>query len=122
MARIYNHFVTDNRIKDRDSAALLITRIAACPEYDGHYISLRDLKHSSDEGNKSVQLAPDTPCSQIISELETRGTDRLFVLGTYQGIMTGIGVDLSTYRITISVPKSARNAAKEISGFITDLI
>ncbi len=114
MAGLCNQILKDKKVSDPGSAVAFLMKAAATPGFQVHFISLRDLHHSSDEGNTSIQFNSSVPKESIMEELRARSIDRIFLMGSYRGTMTGIGIDLATYEITVSVPDNEKNIVKEL--------
>ncbi len=111
---VVTYYHSSDAVRDIASAAGFISKAALHPDIDAHYISLRDLTHRSDEGNTSVQLNVPVSAEDIIKEVEKRDIDRIFMMCVCNGIKTGIGVDLSDYRIAVSVPKGVDDVAEKV--------
>lgn len=106
----------DERILDAQSAAERIARAAALERFRAKYIALRDLSRSADEGGDSRDLPPDSDAEAIAAALAERPFDRLYLSGRYRGARAGIGIDLNSFELSITLPDGREELADEIAG------
>ena len=101
-------------VRDSASAARWIAGAAALAEMQGRYIALRDLSHSADEGRADVQLDPTADSAELLTALKSGHYDRLFLAGTFSSTRVGLGVDLNSYELAITVPAGQSVLAETI--------
>lgn len=122
-ARINGQNVTcyfrEKDVHDLQSAAGLIVRIAGMEGFEARYIALRDLDGDSGQDNKSRQFAPGTGVQEILAACEGKGFDRLYLAGRLQDAPVGIGVDLKSFEIAVTVPCSRRELIGTLSQAVT---
>ena len=81
------------------------------------YVALRDLSHSSDEGNASRQFGKDIDVAQLLKALKETSCERLHLAGRLCGVPVGIGISLKDFIPSITVPKEHVELAEKIEGF-----
>ena len=122
-ARINGQNVTcyfrEKDVHDPQSAAGLIVRIAGMEGFEARYIALRDLGGDPGQANKSRQFAPGTGEQEILAACEGKGFDRLYLAGRLQDSPVGIGVDLKSFEIAVTVPRSRRELIGTLSQAVT---
>lgn len=106
-------------LRDAESVARCVERLARLEGFEAKYIALRDLEHGADEGNASRQLRPDAPRQDIVEALLARTYDRLFLSGSFEGARVGVGVDLRTYELMLSVPGGRTGLAEKLAGALS---
>ena len=81
------------------------------------YVALRDLSHSSDEGNASRQFGKDIDVAQLLKALKETSCERLHLAGRLCGVSVGIGISLKDFIPSITVPKEHVELAEKIERF-----
>ena len=94
----------DGAICDARSAAEWILRAVGLAGFEPNYIALRDLAHSADEGSASRQLKPSAAVRELMDALSGQPCDRLYLSGRYEGVCTGVGVDLHSFELSLTLP------------------
>ena len=106
---------TDGALCDARSAAERIVRAAELEGFRAGYIALRDLERSADEGRDSRELPPDLEVEAIVEALAKQPFDRLVLSGRYRGVRAGIGVDLRSFELSVTLPEGREDLADEIA-------
>lgn len=107
---------TDETLRDAASAAARIARIAAGEGFTAGYIALRDLSHGVDEDNDSRRLPPDAGAEAILEALASAACDRLYLSGRYRRVRVGVGIDLHTYELSITLPEDRLALMEGLAG------
>ena len=71
------------------------------------------------QDNRSRQFAPGTGEQEILAACESKGFDRLYLAGRLQDAPVGIGVDLKSFEIAVTVPRSRRELIGTLSRAVT---
>ena len=122
-ARINGQNVTcyfrEEDVRDMQSAVGLIVRIAGMEGFEARYIALRDLDGDPGQDNDSRQLAPGAGEQEILEACKGKEYDRLYLAGRLQDSSVGIGVDLKTFEVSVTVPRGCRELIGKLSQAVT---
>ena len=105
----------DETLCDARSAAERIVRAAELEGFRAGYIALRDLERRADEGGDSRELPPDSDAAEIADALAGQTIDRLYLSGRYRGVRAGIGIDLRSFELSVTLPEGREDLADEIA-------
>lgn len=103
-------------IRDARSAAEGLLRAAGLAGFEAKYIALRDIQRGADEGNASRELKPDADVREILDALAEQPCDRLYLSGKYEGVRAGVGVDLHTYELSLTLPNGDLAVMDRLAG------
>jgi len=96
-------------------------RIASLEKLHVEYIALRDPEHSADEGNSSRQFPPDASAGEIREALAACPCARLYLAGKYRRANAGIGIDMRSSEVSVTMYASQREHMEELAGEISGL-
>ena len=117
--RLTTTYFHSSRVTDTVSAAEWLVSAVSLPEMEGRYIALRDLSRSADEGGGGIQLPPSVTPAEILAALKRAGADRLFLAGRYRGTQVGLGVDLNSFELAITVPSGRKDLSEALQTWTT---
>ena len=112
-------YFREEDVRDPQSAVGMIVRIAGMEGFEARYIALRDLDGDPGQANKSRQFAPGIGEQEILAACEGKGVDRLYLAGRLQDAPVGIGVDLKSFEIAVTVPRRRRELIGTLSRVVT---
>ena len=101
-------------IRDESSAVDYLFSIAALENLHVEYIALRDPEHSADEGDSNRQFSPDTSAEVIRETLATYSCARLYLAGKYRRANAGIGIDMRSSEVAVTMYAKQREHMEEL--------
>lgn len=100
------------------SAADFLLRAARAEGFTPVSFALRDLSRSADEGNRSREWGPNVSREEMLDAFAKDGGDRLYLAGRFGRANTGIGVDLKSWEIAVTL---SRRCAGKIDALIANI-
>ncbi len=119
--RLNTRVYSSKAIKDTESAVNLIVSAAASEQFRAGYIALLDTEHSADEGNSSIQLPPDASGDEIRKAMDSSHFSRLYLSGKYKRANTGIGIDLHTFDVAVTLSARLKETADELAEQLSEM-
>jgi hypothetical protein len=105
---------TDEAAGSIESAVRLLIRFRDLDGFEAKYAALRDLDHSADEGNHSREIRTNADESEILNMLASHPCGKLYLGGTYRDIRAGIGIQMKTGEVLITLPGEHADLAEEM--------
>ena len=105
---------TDETAGRTETAVRLLVLCREIEGFEPGYAALRDLDRSADEGNHSRQLRTGLTEEEIMAALAEQPCGKLYVSGKYQGVRTGIGINMKTSEVSVTLPGEHVALADEI--------
>ena len=95
---------TDDAAGSTESAVRLLMQFRNIDGFEAGYAALRDLDRSADEGNHSRQIRTNAEEQEILEMLAAQPCGKLYLAGTYREVRVGIGINMKTSEVLITLP------------------